>query len=329
MTTNDPPSQTPLRVAVLGAGGTYRTPAAIARACRSLGHTARVIDVLGWVRRLGGWVRPLLIRMVHRFEPDLVLFTVDGVALGLPALTALARRYRTVFWHFDGQRPPTPKAAMMARATGATFTTCLPLVEEFLRVGAAEAHFLPQGVDPEVDCPALRASARYRSEVLFIGSGQYPHRENLLRAVARTAQLQIRGPGWQAARTDLPVAGGKVLGPAFARAVAGAAVVLGANALPEQEFYPASASNRMWKVLGCGGFYLGPWVESIDRFARDGEHCAWYHSIPQAVALVRQYLDDPPGRERIARAGRAHALAHHTYAHRLPLLIAGRGYTIA
>src|SRR2546427_3863803 len=56
-------------------------------------------------------------------------------------------------------------------------------------------------------------------------------------------------------------------------------------------------------------------------FARDGEHCAWYHDADHAVALVRRYLADPEARTRIARAGRAHALACHTYAHRLALLL--------
>jgi spore maturation protein CgeB len=314
-------------VAVIGAGGRYRTPAALARGCRTLGHTAQVFDALGWKRAIGPLSRPLIKYRVEAFEPDLVLLTVDSAALGPATLARLARRYRTVFWHFDPQQPPTVKASLVARIAAVSYTTYLPLVEAFRRAGAAEAHFLPQGVDPEIDHPVTRSPGRFRCDAAFIGSGQYREREELLRAIARTTRLQIRGPGWNDAPTDLPVVGGKIVGREFARAVAGAAIVLGAHSLPEQAGFRASTSNRLWKVLGCGGFYLGPWVEAIDHFARDGEHCAWYRGTEDAVLSVRRYLADPAVRHRIAEAGRRHVLANHTYAHRLALLLSGRGYT--
>jgi hypothetical protein len=316
-----------MRIAIIGAGGRYRTEASIARACRSLGHTARVFDAVGWTRRLRGLARPACRLAVEAYEPDLVLLTVRSAVLGAETITRIARRRATRFWHFDPQRPPTDEAIMLARLATATFTTYLPLREEFARLGAPETHFLPQGLDPHIDRPADRVPARYRCDVAFLGSGQYPMRHAMLQAVARTARLQIRGPGWDEAPGDLPIAGGKVLGPDFARAVGGAAIVLGLHALPEQVDTRASASNRMWKVLGCGGFYLGPRVRDIEHFARDGEHCAWFDDAAHVIELIGHYLADPAARTRIAQAGRRHALAEHTYAHRLALLLAGRGYT--
>jgi spore maturation protein CgeB len=103
---------------------------------------------------------------------------------------------------------------------------------------------------------------------------------------------------------------------------------LGASALPEQAADRASASNRMWKVLGCGGFYLGPYIEGIESFAADGVHCAWYRDPAHAAELTHHYLAHPEERVRIALAGRAHALKYHTYAHRLPLLLQGKGYPL-
>jgi spore maturation protein CgeB len=124
------------------------------------------------------------------------------------------------------------------------------------------------------------------------------------------------------------VTGGRIRGARFAQAVRGAAISLGANALAAQDLDRASASNRMWKILGCGGFYLGPRVEGIETFAEDNRHCAWYRDIPHAVSLVRHYLAAPEERALIAAAGRAHALAYHTYAHRLELLLDGRSYEL-
>jgi len=321
-----PGSGATLRIAVLGAGGRYQTPAAIARGAATLGHVAKLFDTLGWARRFGALATPLLRRRIDAFEPDLLLLTVDALAIGAGPLAQLARSIASVFWHFDAQRPPTAKALRVAGLAARTFTTYLPLVEDFQTLGAAEAHFLPQGVDPEVDRPLPPRGAQ-GPDVLFIGSGQYPYRAEFLRGLARHSRLEIRGPGWDGA-SGLPVAGGKIVGPAFARAVGGARILLGANALPELAGYRASASNRMWKVLGCGGFYLGPWVPDIEQLARGGEHCAWYRDAADARAQIAHFLEHPEARRRIALAGRAHALAHHTYAHRLALLLAGRGYTI-
>jgi spore maturation protein CgeB len=110
--------------------------------------------------------------------------------------------------------------------------------------------------------------------------------------------------------------------------IRGAAISLGASSHPLQDQERFSASNRMWKILGCGGFYLGRQVEGIESFAADGEHCAWYRDAAHAAELTGHYLARPEARERIARAGRAHALAHHTYAHRLALLLEGKGYPL-
>jgi len=79
-------------------------------------------------------------------------------------------------------------------------------------------------------------------------------------------------------------------------------------------------------VLGCGGFYLGPWQAGTEGLARGEEHCAWYRSVEEAIELGRYYLDHPRLRGEIAVAGREHALREHTYAHRVRLLLEGRGY---
>jgi spore maturation protein CgeB len=315
-----------MRIAVLGAGGAHKTEESLGRAARSLGHACRVVDALGWTRRLGGAGARLARRQTEAFEPDFVLVTRHAIRLGEATVRALVRGRPSAFWYFD--LPATGPVVALGRLVDAMYVTSPGQLETYRAAGIGQVAFLPQGLDPAADHPAAWAPPWLRCDASFVGSGQYPHRHTVLRAVARACDLQIRGPGWQGAPDDLPVRGGAVRGRAFARVVRGAAISLGANALPEQDREYASASNRMWKILGCGGFYLGQYVAGIDRFARHGEHCAWYRSADEAVELVRRYLADPEARARIAAAGRAHALARHTYAQRLALLLAGRGYPL-
>jgi spore maturation protein CgeB len=317
-----------MRVIVLGAGGAHKTETAIVHAVRSLGHPCRQVNVVGWVRYLKGLARPVVRRLVDAFAPDLLIMTRQTMWLGEDTVRALIRGRRSAFWYFDLASRPLPDAVALGSTVDAMFVTTLSQVDRYRAAGVPTVLHLPQGMDPVSDRPASRSPRRYRCDVSFVGSGQYPFRHAVLAAVAATCRLQIRGPGWRDAPRELPVRGGPVWTRRFAQVVRGAAVSLGAHALPEHaRERGGGASNRMWKVLGCEGFYLGAYVDGIEAFARDGEHCAWYGDADHAVALVRQYLADPEARARIAHAGRAHALAHHTYAHRVALLLEGRGYT--
>jgi glycosyl transferase family 1/uncharacterized protein DUF3880 len=315
----------PRRIVVFGAGGAHRTEAAILRGARALGHTGLLIDVPGISRRLGPWAGRFIRWRVDRFQADTVLLTRYAADLDDRVLGEVVRRRQTAFWFFDLVDGPHERVIRLARAAGNMYLTCPSQIELYRKAGIAEVQFLPQAADPDTDLPAAHAPKQLRCDVSFIGSGQYPYRHELLRAVAGICDLQIRGPGWEGV-TALPVAGGPVRAERFSRAVRGAKISLGANAVPQQGNARACTSNRLWKVLGCGGFYLGPRVPDVDRLAQGGLHCAWYDSVEHALELIPRYLADPAARQAIAAAGRAHVLRAHTYAHRVALLLNGRGY---
>jgi hypothetical protein len=317
-----------MRVTILGAGGRHRTEASLARALRTLGHSASIVDALGCRRRLGRWAEPVIRWQVDRTEAELLLCTRHAIAAAESTLRAVFAGRSSAFWYFDSLIPIPEPVLRLARLTDRTFATYGDQVEELRVSGVAEVHFLPQGFDPAVDRPVDRAPARYRCDASFVGSGQYPRRYAMLRAIAGAMRLQIRGPEWNGAPADLPVAGGTVRGRQFSRVVRGAALSLGIDALETRDRERrGGTSSRLWRVLGSGGCFLGEYVDNIEEFARHGEHALWYRDIPQGVALARAALADQELRARIAAAGRAHALANHTYAHRLARLLAGQGYT--
>jgi len=315
-----------MRIVVLGAGGARKTEASIVRAARALGHGCRLVDVVRWRRYAGSWSAPLVSYLTHSFEPDFILLTRHAVELGETALKRLLRGREAAFWYFDFE--PKDKVLSLGRMVGMMYVTCLPHVGYYRGAGVEEVHFMPQGVDPEYDLPAATAPRQYQCDTSFVGSGQASHRYAVLRAVAAVSRLQIRGHGWKTAPADLPVVGGPVYGSRLRQVIRGASISLGANSHPAQDTERASVSNRMWKVLGCGGFYLGRGVGDIESFAKDGVHCAWYRDETDAAELTRHYLSQPEARARIAQAGRAHALGHHTYAHRLALLLDRKGYPL-
>jgi hypothetical protein len=317
-----------MRVLVLGAGGPFRTEASLTRALAALGHSATVVDALGWRRRLGPLAPQFIRWQVDRYEPALVLCTRHAVAAGWPALRNILAGRRSAFWYFDALSPLPESAIALARLTERTFASYGYQMQAFRAAGAVEAHFLPQGLDPLLDQPAAVSPAAYHCDLSFIGSGQYPRRYAILSALGSRCRLQIRGQHWRNAPPDLPVVGGPVRGTQFTRVVRGAALSLGIDALEAQRNeHAGGTSNRLWRVLGAGGCYLGEHVGGIEEFARHGVHALWYRSQAEALELLGAALADPSMRARIADGGRAEALARHTYAHRLERLLAGQGYT--
>lgn len=309
---------------MIGAGGRYKTESAITRAIRSMGHACRQVNAYGWRTKFGRLGPALARRRVEGFAPDFILVTVHALALGEEVLRGLFQGRRSAFWYFDV--PVIDAAVRLARLADDVFLTVPGQIDAYLHAGARNVHYLPQGMDPWLDRPAHCIRARFRCDVAFIGSGQYPARLEVLRSVAAVSDLHIHGPGWEGQAAGLPASGGMVRGRAFAEVVGGAAISLGAGTWPESQALGHS-SNRMWKVMGCGGFFLGDLVKGVDALARGGEHCAWYRTPDEAARQVRFYLERPELRRTIAGAGRAHALAHHTYAHRLAFLLEGQGYT--
>jgi len=315
-----------MRIVVLGAGGARKTEASIVRAARALGHQTILINVVGWSRYAGPFAGRLTRYLTDAHQPDLIITTRHAIELGESTLKRIFAGRASVFWYFD--LAPREKVLQLGRLVGKMYVTYLGQLQAYRAAGVENVGFLPQGVDPYQDTPAPSAPRSYHCDTSFVGSGGTQYRYDVLRAVAAVSRLQIRGPGWEGAPPDLPVAGGPVHGRRLAQVIRGATISLGASSYPGQDQERFSASNRMWKILGCEGFYLGRYVTGIEFFARDGLHCAWYRDAPQAADLVRHYLARPDECRRIASAGRAHALAEHTYAHRLTLLLAGKDYPL-
>lgn len=84
----------------------------------------------------------------------------------------------------------------------------------------------------------------------------------------------------------------------------------------------------MWKVMACGGAYLGQWTPGIDALAQDGEHCRWFRDADDASRVLRSLLEDRIERDAMAARGRVHVLEHHTYEARLRVLLSGGQFSV-
>jgi spore maturation protein CgeB len=86
------------------------------------------------------------------------------------------------------------------------------------------------------------------------------------------------------------------------------------------DFMRYGGNMRLFEAAGAGSFQLVDDRPGVREWFTPGEHLVIYNSLDDLRDKVTYYLAHPDERERIAAAGRAHALAHHTYEQRLAQL---------
>jgi len=157
----------------------------------------------------------------------------------------------------------------------------------------------------------------YECEVAFMGGyyTRFPDSEKRARLIGMVAShfdTLVYGGQWP------PDVGARphIFREDFARAVAGAKVVLGINAYNDIDEY---TSNRTWNTLACGSaVYLTYRFAGMESLFTDGEHLIVFDKVDDVIPKIRYLLSAKyaPERERIAAAGRKLVVENHTYRHR-------------
>jgi spore maturation protein CgeB len=78
-----------------------------------------------------------------------------------------------------------------------------------------------------------------------------------------------------------------------------------------------TTSDRIFKAMGCGAFYLTFNILQIERLFVPGQHLDCYIDYNDMVNKIRFYLQNEELREKIAKAGCAEVHAKHLLRHRI------------
>jgi len=84
---------------------------------------------------------------------------------------------------------------------------------------------------------------------------------------------------------------------------------------------PGYLNDRVFMVMGVGGFLLLDNQPEIDKFFTDGEDLVYYSDITDFKNKASYYLKNPDARNKIGENARKKILAQHTYAHRVDYLL--------
>ena len=314
-----------MRVLVVGKSRPHDIARRICAALERAGHRTALVNNHRLFFAAGGAVTGAwLAARYAAFRPDQVILNKP---IGVPPslVRRIAARTRTVMWYRDLRVPPDPAIVARAREVDTLFLTAGGQADEFGALGVKRVLYLPDGADPTLDRPG-EAVPELACDVAYLGSGD-PYRAAFLAEVAQRFQLRTFGTGWARWADAVNWQGRSVTGDDFGRACASARIVLSVERAFQAETQVASyTSNRIFRVIAAGGFYLGLGSAGARALLRDGEHCAYYDDRDHALAQIERYLSDAAERERIRSAGRAFVLAHHTLDHRVHNLLTGEPF---
>lgn len=249
-----------------------------------------------------------------KHEVDFVLFS-KGNYLQTEDVMKLLRdnHFMTVGWIFDLYFD-LPAAFGQRQLTGNSFRAniCCSTdgghTEKWKQCGVNH-RLLRQGIhepdayfgQPEKDHP----------EIVFIGTYSYDWRIKLIDMLRHEYRENFRHYGRGGTARE-------VRGKKLNNVLASAKIVVG-DSVPSKGYW----SNRIYEIIGRGGFLLHPNIEGLETEFTEGVHYVGYDygDYEGLKKKINYYLSHPAEREKIRKAGFDHVKKHYTYTKRCEKLI--------
>lgn len=184
-------------------------------------------------------------------------------------------------------------------------------IDEYRKAGVRNPIFITDACDRYEHRRRVPVLPIWKSDVAFIGAARPNElRVNLVRRIGEFCKFRLYGKNWGQFGIKATL---KVVGPRrYGLICGGSKIILGADSTStENGFW----SNRLWLTLGCGGFLLTNYVPGMEEIFTNRKHLVWYYDEEECISLVREYLEKPEDRKRIAEEGYQLVHSHHTFHH--------------
>lgn len=206
------------------------------------------------------------------------------------------------------------------------FTICPAAIENYHRQGIRAA-YLDFGFHDQVHHPAV--DGQYRTDIVVVANA-YPKLpvshyrwqsiQALIRPVLRAKmRIDFWGNRWEEMTDCIKgVPAGWRHGPLpyteANKVYSSAKIILGF------QNHPTQLTQRVYEILGSGGFLLTDDTPAVRRLFEPGRDLVVTASPHETVSLVLYYLINSGAREKIRRQGRA-SVAEHSYCNRAKYIL--------
>lgn len=249
--------------------------------------------------------------IIQRFKPDFILFSKPEPVEAASILAYCAGHgIPTVCWQWDlffGHETRSQKKLPYQFLSDLLMTTDGGHQKEFETYGFNH-QVLRQGIH-QPDAKRIQSS-RHLWDVMFVGAsefGVHPSRTELVNWLQSTYGDRFKLVN-------------DCRGMDLNRKLSKAAIVVGDSYPTETGHY---WSNRIYEILGRGGFLLHPETAGLDEEFEAGTHYVSYRrgNFSELRDLISHYLTFPSLREAIQARGHEYTKTRLTYIHRVAELL--------
>lgn len=274
-------------------------------------------DRLGLLSTLSPFLRTVLLAQIEDFNPDVILN--QDIILIESRVLEQARNGRRMIVAQCGTDPPAD-IDFGAYDLGISL---IPWVVEFFRSKGLRAENRHLAFDPSV-LERLGSAPEKDVDISFVGglSSAHGHRVELLEAVAREFPIALWLSSFRGLSASSPLHAhyrGEVWGREMYDVLRRSRITLNSHIDASRGM---AGNMRLYEATGMGTFLLTDDLPNLPSLFEPGVHVGAYGSVSDCLRQIERYLADGAARDRIAQAGQAHTLAHHTYLKRAEELLA-------
>jgi hypothetical protein len=260
------------------------------------------------------WLRPEAVRpVVEAFAPDVIVCNAGGLGFRPDVAADLGRQRRLLGIALSDPDVFEPATRHIAPGFHGFLTNSAACVPRYRALGVRAAR-LPFATSATTFRP-VAPRPEYASDVLVLGRA-LADRVKPARALCERFRVHLYGEDWEA--HGLP-GRGFVLGEDALAALSSARITV--------VFHGSQAGHpiikpQLFDFLAAGALVATSEWPGLAEYFRPGVHLVGFRSTRDLLAKVEHYLARPDAARAIREAGRAHVLAHHTWARAWPRILA-------
>lgn len=277
-----------------------------------------------------------LLGLIQKEKPDIAFFWVGLSIFKKETLKEIKEKTGTVSvtWSFDDHWGFYKYSKHSACLFDWVFTSDPMAIKKYQKIGQKNAVFLPQGFNHflfrPLDLPKIY-------DVAFVGRPHGDRKEVVKKIQEAGIKIDCFGEGWPTGRIsddemikvfsqskinlNFSESSGvlwKELASIFLRRRFDRKIMINSPLKWKENFQVLLAQRRkqlkgrMFKVMGCGGFFLTNPTEGLENLYEIGEEIVYFYNLKDLIKKIKYYLSHEKEREQIARAGLERSLRDHT-----------------
>jgi len=238
-------------------------------------------------------------------NPDVVLFSPLGnINIDRFSLLISKLKAKKVMWTFDWAFHSNRDKWFIPQAKLMDLLVTTESTINWSKYGINQV-CIRQGCDKSLH-KRVCEDKEYLNDVVFVGNMYQEERKKYLQKIAQYYDLKIYGT---IKMSGVPQ-GRAVFNDELCKVYSSCKIALGDKYPGVDEGY---WSNRVYLALGCGAFFLTPYIRGLEEEFKNKKHLVWFHNIDEAISLIDYYLHHPKERKEIADAG--YELVHKKYSY--------------